>query len=169
MKQGKIVGIIPARYDSSRFPGKALAVVHGKTVIQRVYEQAGKSLDEVCVATDDKRIYDHVASFGKVFMTSKEHTSGTERCQEVLNREYSGFNYVVNIQGDEPFINPEQLNALKSSLDGKVEIATLCKKITEIDDLRSPNVVKVVNDINGFALYFSRNPIPYIKGKNVDE
>jgi len=166
LKRDKIVGIIPARYDSSRYPGKAMAMIHGKTIIQRVYEQARKVLEEVCVATDDERIYNHVAGFGKVFMTSRDHRSGTERCQEVLSREYADCGYVINIQGDEPFINPEQIRTLISCLDGEVELATLGKKIHDFEELQSPNVVKVTRDNKGFALYFSRHPIPYVKGKN---
>ena len=146
-----------------------MAVIHGKTIIQRVYEQASLALDEVCVATDDRRIYDHVATFGKVFMTSKFHRSGTDRCNEVLRKEYTDFGYVINIQGDEPFIDPEQIRMLKSCLDGTVELATLCKEISDFDELKSPNVVKVVNDKEEFALYFSRNPIPYIKAVNMGE
>jgi len=144
-----------------------MAMIHGKTIIQRVYEQACKAMDEVCVATDDERIYDHVAGFGKVFMTSKDHRSGTERCHEVLLKEYPSSEYIINIQGDEPFINPEQIRTLMSCLDGNVELATLSKKITDFEELQSPNVVKVTSDNRGFALYFSRHPIPYVKGKDL--
>jgi len=165
----KIVGIIPARYGSSRFPGKALAEVHGKTIIQRVWEQASKALEEVCIATDDQRIFDHVSSFGKVFMTSAQHKSGTDRCHEVLQNNYPDYDYVINIQGDEPFIDPGQIKEIKSSLDGTTELATLCKKTTDVEELQNNNVVKVVFNLNNRAMYFSRNPIPYIKGKEITD
>lgn len=159
----KILGIIPARYASSRFPAKALADIKGKTMIRRVYEQAeqASSLHKVVVATDHQGIYDHVKNFGgEVIMTSIAHQSGTDRCAEVLNT-LSGFDYVVNIQGDEPFINPVQIDTLTNSLDGIVQIASLCIQIKDEEVLFSPNAVKVTFSKAGNAIYFSRNPIPY--------
>lgn len=163
----KILGIIPARYASTRFPGKPLADIGGKSMIHRVYEQAAKAscLHDVVVATDDIRIYDHVEDFGgKVVMTRDNHPSGTDRCHEALEKTGGEYDYVINVQGDEPFINPVQIDTLGSLLDGKTELATLVKKITEPSRLHSPNVVKVVFDVNGMALYFTRSPIPYCRG-----
>ncbi|HYG37189.1 MAG TPA: 3-deoxy-manno-octulosonate cytidylyltransferase [Cytophagales bacterium] len=159
----KILGIIPARYASSRFPAKALADIKGKTMIRRVYEQAEKasSLHKVVVATDHQDIYDHVKTFGgEVVMTSVAHQSGTDRCAEVLDT-LSGFDYVVNIQGDEPFIDPVQIDTLTNSLDGIVQIASLCIQIKDEEVLFSANAVKVIFNKAGNAIYFSRNPIPY--------
>lgn len=171
-----LCGIIPARYASTRFPGKPLVDIRGKSMIQRVYEQACKAdrLDEVIVATDDDRIYQHVNGFGgKVMMTSTEHRTGTDRCREVLQKlEEAGksFDIVINIQGDEPFIDPEQINTLAGCFDDpSVQIATLRKALTNPDELFSPNIIKVVCDQHGKALYFSRSPIPYIRGKQESE
>ncbi len=167
----RILGIIPARYESSRFPGKPLAMIQGKSMIQRVYEQAAKakSLNQVIVATDDTRIFDHVQSFGgKVVMTRPNHTSGTDRCNEVVEKleaETEVFEVIVNIQGDEPFINPVQIDQLTATFKQKTtEIATLIKPIKDKEVLNNPNVVKVVRQLNGKALYFSRFPIPYFRG-----
>lgn len=169
----KILGIIPARYDSSRFPGKPLAMIHGKPMIQRVYEQALKagSLSYLVIATDDDRIVEAADKFGgKVVLTSKDHSSGTERCQEVVEKlKASGFQFdvVVNIQGDEPYIKPEQIDAVIECFSEKdVQIATLSKKIETIDELFNPNVNKVIVNQNQEAIYFSRHPIPYLK--NID-
>ncbi len=161
----KILGIIPARFASTRFPGKPLADIGGKTMIRRVWEQAGKSgLDHVVVATDHEGIYDHVRGFGgHVCMTRESHVSGTDRCYEALEQQGKPFDYVVNIQGDEPFIEPAQINLLISALDGKTEIATLAKSITDTESLFNPNVVKVVVGASGNALYFSRATIPYLR------
>lgn len=162
----KIIGIIPARYASTRFPGKPLVDIQGKSMIQRVYEQcklAGK-LNEVLVATDDTRIYDHVVAFGgKAFMTSPEHQSGTDRCAEIINAgSLDQWDAVVNIQGDEPYIHPEQIDLLCSVLEkGDAPIATLVKKITSPDELFNHNHVKVVLNTAFDAIYFSRSPIPY--------
>ena len=162
------LGIIPARYASTRFPGKPLADIYGKTMIQRVYEQALKSsLNAVVVATDDERIFRHVKSInGRVVMTSAFHKTGTDRCAEVAALPtYEGFEIIVNIQGDEPFIQPAQIDqvvAILESID-RFEIATLAKKIIQADQLLDPNSVKVVFDKDGKALYFSRSPIPYLK------
>jgi 3-deoxy-manno-octulosonate cytidylyltransferase (CMP-KDO synthetase) len=167
----KVLGIIPARYQSTRFPGKPLADILGKSMISRVYEQASKagSVDELVVATDDKRIADHVTAFGgHVMMTSENHHNGTSRCLEVmetLKREGKDFDVVVNIQGDEPFIQPEQINELVSLFGDKTtEIASLASKITTKKDLFNPNEVKVVMDPHGNALYFSRQAIPFLRG-----
>lgn len=161
----KITGIIPARYASTRFPGKPLVEINGKTMIRRVYEQckAAKSLHEVIIATDDDRIRQHAEEFGaKVCMTDPQHPSGTDRCAEVMQLLSDKPDVIINIQGDEPFIQPEQIDLLCSSFDKKeVEIATLIKKIERSDELFNHNTVKVVMDKNGKAIYFSRHPIPY--------
>jgi len=160
-----ILGIIPARYGSSRFEGKPLALINGKMMIQRVYEQAKKAfrLAEVVVATDDQRIFDAVESFGgKVVMTSSNHKSGTDRCREVVEKVGTGFDAVINIQGDEPYINPLQINQIAELISGEdTQIASLCKPIRDIDELLSHNAVKVVVAKNGKALYFSRYTIPF--------
>lgn len=159
----KIVGIIPARYASSRFPGKPLAEIAGKSMIQRVYEQVSKSdaITSVVVATDDARIHDHVISFGgQVCMTRTDHASGTDRCYEAFTLTHADADYVINIQGDEPFIQPDQIDLLASKLDGQTEIATLIKKIEHEDELLSASEVKVVTDAQSRALYFSRAVIP---------
>ncbi len=167
----KSIGIIPSRYASTRFYGKPLADISGKTMIQRVYEQAVKSnlLDEVIVATDDDRIFKSVNSFGgKVIMTSTKHTNGTSRCNEVvalLEKNNQHFDIVVNIQGDEPYINPKQIDSVVSILKTKgTEIGTLAKKITSNDELFDSNVVKVVVNNNNCAVYFSRHAIPFMRG-----
>ena len=162
----RILGVIPARYASTRFPAKPLIDIAGVTMIERVYRQVKKSrsIAKVTVATDHPKIFDHVQSFGgDVCMTSESHASGTDRCFEVLEKQSEKFDYVINIQGDEPFIEPEQIDLLASSLDGKTELATLSKKIEDSEQLFSPNIVKLVVDKNGKALYFSRSPIPHIR------
>lgn len=163
----RILGIIPARYASTRFPGKPLTMINGKTMIQRVYEQSLKAdlLADVIVATDDQRIFDAVMKFGgKVMMTSSEHNSGTDRCCEIVENIDTHFDAVVNIQGDEPFINPEQINQIAQliSLEDS-HIASLCKPIKDEDELFDENVVKVVFDMNHKALYFSRQTIPFMR------
>lgn len=164
------VGIIPARFASTRFPGKPLALIGGKPMIQRVYEQALKVLDVVVVATDDERIRSVVEAFGgRVVMTSPEHKSGTDRAAEAnkLIGEQLGrrFDVVLNIQGDEPFIQPEQLRKVLSCfLDKDTEIATLVKPFGPSDDIFNPNSPKVVINQSGEAIFFSRSPIPYIRG-----
>lgn len=163
-----ILGIIPARYASTRFPAKPLADINGKSMIQRVVEQARQttSLSRVVVATDDERIRAHVADFGgEVVMTSVHHQSGTDRCQEVVQQLGLSADYVVNIQGDEPFIQPRQIDLLTSVLDGVTELATLVKAISDPQTLLSPNTAKVVLSTTGEALFFSRQPIPYLRGK----
>jgi 3-deoxy-manno-octulosonate cytidylyltransferase (CMP-KDO synthetase) len=169
----KILGVIPARYGSSRFPGKPLTDIQGKPMIQRVYEQAKKCilLDHLIVATDDERISDCITSFGgNVMMTPVSLNSGTERCNAVL-QQLSGkedFDVVINIQGDEPFIDPEQISQLAGCfLSEKIVIGTLVKKIIHPDELGNPNVVKVVFDRNNRALYFSRHAIPFSRGEDL--
>jgi 3-deoxy-manno-octulosonate cytidylyltransferase (CMP-KDO synthetase) len=164
------LGIIPARYSSTRFPGKPLTMIGEKIMIERVYTQCIKSkLNDVLVATDDSRIYNQVKPFGWAMMTGDHHQSGTDRCQEVVEKIGEKFDYVINIQGDEPFIDPEQINLLIDHLDGKTEIVTLVKKIEDKAHLFNPNVVKVVRGVNKQALYFSRSPIPHVRGKAEQE
>lgn len=164
----KILGIIPSRYASTRFPGKSLVDIAGKSMIQRVVEQVLKStlITNVVVATDDTRIYDHVVNFGgKVCMTDSNHQSGTDRCFEAMKLEQDSYDYVINIQGDEPFIQPEQIDLLGGLLDGNTPLATLIKQIEQTEQIFDPNVVKVVTDSEEDALYFSRNPIPFIRNE----
>jgi len=166
MSQFKIIGIIPARYASTRFPGKPLVDIAGKSMIQRVYEQAAKSesLSKVVVATDDERIADEVTRFGGSFVyTSSNHQSGTDRCAEVIEK-MPDFDIVINIQGDEPFIEPAQIDLLASCFtEEKVQLATLIKPIESQESIYNPNSPKVVIDVNGRAMYFSRSPIPFIR------
>ncbi|MBN8702028.1 MAG: 3-deoxy-manno-octulosonate cytidylyltransferase [Bacteroidetes bacterium] len=170
----QILGIIPARYASTRFPGKPLIDIAGKSMIQRVYEQCLKSnlLSTVYVATDDIRIAEHITQFGgNVVMTSEQHTCGTERCFETLTQlGEKEYDVVINIQGDEPFINPEQIDMLCSCFDSeRVEIATLAKKLNNSSDLFNPTIPKVVlNNVHN-AIYFSRQAIPYLRGIEENE
>ncbi|MBN1821490.1 MAG: 3-deoxy-manno-octulosonate cytidylyltransferase [Prolixibacteraceae bacterium] len=160
------IGIIPARFASTRFPGKPLADINGKPMIQRVYENAKKTLNTVWVATDDQRIYDAVNNFGgDVVFTSKDHKSGTDRVAEAAKiiEKSTDFDIVINIQGDEPFIEPGQIGALKDCFSENTEIATLIKPVQTEEELSDPNKVKVVIDKNGKALYFSRSTIPYLR------
>ena len=163
-----ILGIIPARYASSRFPGKPLVDIAGKSMIQRVYEQAKKCVDlsEVIVATDDTRIYDHVLNFGGVaVMTADTHQSGTDRCAEVA-LQHPQYNVIINIQGDEPYIDPEQISKLAACFNNtETQIATLVKKVKSIDELLNPNSPKVVINKLSEAVYFSRSPLPHIRGQ----
>lgn len=168
----KIVGIIPARYESTRFPGKPLALIGGKTMIQRVYEQCLKcsELDEVIVATDDKRIFDHVNSFGKAILTANTHESGTDRCAEVVSKLDSNYDYVINIQGDEPFISPNQIKLLIDEVaQDKHELGTLVKLIDDVETLLNANTPKVVLKENKEAIYFSRETIPHVRGVDQKE
>lgn len=165
----KILIIIPSRYGSTRFEGKPLIDIHGKSLVRRTYEQALKTnLDaRVVVATDNQRIYDHVVKFGECMMTSEDHVSGTDRCFEVYSKMQEGFDIIINLQGDEPFILPSQIELLVKSLENpEVEIATLKKPILKESELFNPNIVKTVTNSDGIALYFSRQAIPYIRGKN---
>jgi len=168
----KFLGIIPARYASTRFPAKPLAILGGKTVVQRVYEQVAGILDDTYVATDDERIEVAVKAFGgKVVMTSTDHKSGTDRCYEACMKIGGTFDVVVNIQGDEPFIQASQLEAIKTCFDDPTtQIATLVKPFTTDDTteaLENANSTKVVLNNNMNALYFSRSIIPY--QRNVDK
>jgi 3-deoxy-manno-octulosonate cytidylyltransferase (CMP-KDO synthetase) len=169
----KILGVIPARYASTRFPGKPLVLINGKTMIQRVYEQVclcGK-LTKMIVATDNDAIFNHVQMFhGNVLLTGEHHTSGTERCSEVVDKlrlEGEEYDCVINIQGDEPFIEPDQVSEVAACLvNPETQIATLIKKILSSEELESQNVVKVVADKQGHALFFSRSVIPFFRGKD---
>lgn len=166
----KILGIIPARFASTRFPGKPLINIMGKSMLQRVYEQSKKSLKltEVVIATDDQRIAEHAQSFGaKVVVTYPDHPSGTDRCFEAYKKTNSDFDYIINIQGDEPFIDPGQIDLLASICDGNTELATLMIKCNSYDVLFDKGEVKITLNNNNEALYFSRMVIPFIKG--VDE
>lgn len=165
----KYIGIIPARYASTRFPGKPLVKLGGISIIERVYRQVAEHLDEVYVATDDERIEKEVLRFGgKVVMTSCEHRSGTDRCNEAYSKIGDGYDVVINIQGDEPFIQPSQLHTIKYCFnDPTTEIATLVKPFTttqSIEELENPNSPKVVVDADMNAMYFSRSVIPYLRG-----
>ncbi|WP_315352252.1 3-deoxy-manno-octulosonate cytidylyltransferase [Segatella oris] len=162
----KFIGLIPARYASTRFPGKPLALLAGKPVIQHVYEQAVKVLDAVYVATDDERIYNKVLEFGgKAVMTSTEHHSGTDRIEEALEKVGGNFDVVVNIQGDEPFIAQSQIETLCHCFeDETTQIATLGKPFECIEAVENPNSPKIVVDNRGYAMYFSRSIIPFVRG-----
>lgn len=166
----RFLGIIPARYASTRFPGKPLADIGGKSMIQRVYEQVKPSLDDVWVATDDSRIEEVVRGFGgNVVMTSTHHKSGTDRCLEASHFIGGNYDVVINIQGDEPFIQPSQIEALKACFTEKpaTRLATLVKKFTPNDGwegLQNPNSPKVVLNEADEALYFSRSVVPYLRG-----
>ena len=171
MLEKNILGLIPARFGSTRFPGKPLADIGGKPMIQRVYEQAQKELEYVYVATDDERIEKAVLKFGgKVVMTSEDHQSGTDRCAEALQKvkqlEKTDFYAVLNIQGDEPFISPEQIGLVAKCFNQtETELATLVKPIKHTEDLFNPNKPKVVVSKDKKALYFSRSPIPYLRSE----
>ncbi len=163
----KFMAIIPARYASTRFPGKPLAVLGGKTVIQRVYEQVSSVLSEVYVATDDQRIYDCVEGFGgKAVMTREDHKSGTDRIEEAVEKIGTDADVIINVQGDEPFIQPSQVETLMHLFDApETQIGTLGKLFESMEAVENPNSPKIVTDNRGFALYFSRSVIPYIRGK----
>lgn len=162
----KFIGIIPARYASTRFPGKPLAILGGKPVIQRVYEQAAGVLAATYVATDDERIYNGVTAFGgNAVMTRKDHRSGTDRIEEAAEKIGTDADVVVNIQGDEPFIQRSQIQTLCSCFDDdSTQIATLGKRFETIEAVENPNSPKIVVDRRGYALYFSRSVIPFIRG-----
>jgi len=167
------IGIIPARFQSTRFPGKPLALLNGKPIVQWVYENARKALTDVYVATDDERISQAVEAFGgKVVYTSANHQSGTDRCAEAALEisKTMKVDVVINIQGDEPFIRPEQIESLKACFGNiKTEIATLIKPITNIAEITNINRPKVVINLHQEAMYFSRSPIPYIRGYTQDQ
>lgn len=161
-----IIGIVPARFSSTRFPGKPLADINGKSMIQRVYEQCIQAdrLSRLVIATDDERIMNHVQEFGgNAVITSPQHQSGTDRCAEVIEKiGVDKWDVVINIQGDEPYIHPEQIDLLCSTFDEQeTKLATLVKKITSIDELFNHNNVKVILNKRKEAVYFSRSPIPY--------
>lgn len=162
------LGIIPARYASTRFPGKPLVDISGKTMIQRVYEQAcsASSLDKVVIATDDERIIAEVKRFGGEYaMTRNDHQSGTDRCAEVAET-CKGFEVIINIQGDEPYIDPVQIDLLSSCfIDPTVRLATLVKKIGDQEELFNPNIPKVILNTKAEAIYFSRHPIPFLRNQ----
>jgi 3-deoxy-manno-octulosonate cytidylyltransferase (CMP-KDO synthetase) len=155
-----------------RFPAKALAEIGGKSMIQRVYEQVAKAtlVDEIVVATDDERIESHVQSFnGNVVMTSSAHRSGTDRCYEALVKNGNSFDYVINIQGDEPFIHPEQIDELAAILDGSIQLGTMVKPIFEPETLFNENVPKAILNTRGDVLYFSRQTIPFLRGVDKED
>ena len=163
----KFIAIIPARYASTRFPGKPLAMLGGKPVIQRVYEQAISVLGEAYVATDDKRIFKTVTDFGgKAVMTRTDHKSGTDRIEEAVEKLATDADVIINIQGDEPFVQASQLQALMQLFDDpKTQIGTLGKPFENMEAVDNPNSPKIVCDRRGFALYFSRSVIPHVRGK----
>lgn len=167
----KFVGIIPARYASSRFPGKPLAILGGKMVIERVYMQVKEALKDVYVATDDERIYKALKSFhGNVIMTNNKHKSGTDRICEAIDKIGEKYDVVINIQGDEPFIQASQIKTVIDCFDdSQTQIATLGKRFDKIEDVQNPNSPKIVLDNNNYAMYFSRSPIPFIRGKETKE
>ena len=167
----KFIAIIPARYASKRFPGKPLALLGGQPVIQHVYEQAISVLPEAYVATDDERIYQCVESFGgHAVMTRADHKSGTDRIQEAVEHIGTDADVIINIQGDEPFVQASQLKTLMQLFDDpSTQIGTLGKRFETMDAVLNPNSPKIVCDQRGFALYFSRSVIPYIRGKETAE
>ena len=163
----KFIGIIPARYASTRFPGKPLAVLGGKTVIQRVYEQASSVLPEAYVATDDERILHAVEAFGgRAVMTRADHKSGTDRIEEAAEKIGTDADVIINVQGDEPFIQRSQIETLMQLFEhADTQIGTLGKRFETIDAALNPNSPKIVTDLQGFALYFSRSVIPFVRGQ----
>ena len=167
----RFTAIIPARYASTRFPGKPLAILGGKPVIQRVYEQVSSVLSEVYVATDDQRIYDTVELFGgRAVMTRSDHKSGTDRIQEAVEKTGATADVIINVQGDEPFIQPSQIQTLMQLFDApETQIGTLGKLFESLEAVENPNSPKIVVDERGFALYFSRSVIPFIRGVEREE
>ena len=165
----KFIGIIPARYASTRFPGKPLALLGGKPVIQHVYEKVAAVLEAAYVATDDERIYDVVKSFGgQVVMTRTDHKSGTDRIEEAIEKIGGEWDVVVNVQGDEPFVAKNQLDTICHCFDDPTtQIATLGKPFESMEAVQNPNSPKIVVDNMGFAMYFSRSVIPYVRGKEM--
>lgn len=167
----KFIGIIPARYASTRFPGKPLAMLGGRTVIERVYSQAASVLEEAYVATDDERIFECVEHFGgQAIMTRADHKSGTDRIEEAAEKIGTDADVIINIQGDEPFVQRSQLETLKQLFDNaETQIGTLGKRFDSIEAVNNPNSPKIVCDRQGFALYFSRSAIPYVRGQEPSE
>jgi len=168
----KILGVIPVRYASTRFPAKSLIDIKGKSMIRRVYEQAikSKSLTEVVIATDHELIFNHVKDFGgKAVLTSENHPSGTDRCFEALKKNENNFDFVINIQGDEPFIDPNQIDVLSDCLTAETELATLIQKITNPSQITDIGEAKVVLNSNNEAIYFSRSPIPFVRNAETEK
>lgn len=167
----KFIGIIPARYASSRFPGKPLALLGGKPVIQHVYEKVASVIETAYVATDDTRIYDTVKAFGgKAVMTRTDHKSGTDRIEEAIEKIGGDWDVVINIQGDEPFVAESQLETICHCFDdATTQIATLGKPFENMQAVENPNSPKIVVDNMGFAMYFSRSIIPFVRGKEQGE
>ena len=167
----KFTGIIPARYASTRFPGKPLAMLGGKTVIERVYEQVADVLDEAFVATDDERIRQAVEAFGgRAVMTRPDHKSGTDRIEEAAETLQTDADVIINVQGDEPFIQRSQLETVKAMFtDAEADICTLGKPFESMEAVMNPNSPKIVCDVRGYALYFSRSVIPFVRGKEKEE
>lgn len=168
----KCLIVIPSRYGSTRFEGKPLVDIAGKSLVRRTYEQALKTNlnADVVVATDDDRIFNHVSEFGKCIMTDPNHISGTDRCFEVLKKTKEDYDILINLQGDEPFILPEQIELLAQSFaDVSTDIATLQKPISKQEELFNPNIVKVIRDSSSHAIYFSRQAIPYLRGQSETE
>lgn len=163
----KFIAIIPARYASTRFPGKPLAMLGGKPVIQRVYEQATAVLGEAYVATDDERIFQAVEAFGgRAVMTRSDHRSGTDRIEEAAEKIQTNADVIINVQGDEPFIQASQIKTLMHLFDDPTtQIGTLGKRFETMEAAKNPNSPKIVCDCRGFALYFSRSVIPFVRGK----
>ena len=168
----KFISIIPARYASTRFPGKPLALLCGKSVIQRVYEKVSGIIEETWVATDDERIFNAVKDFGgKAVMTRNDHKSGTDRIEEAIEKIGGDFDVVINVQGDEPFIQDSQIKTVCDCFDDpSTEIATLGKPFgNDMDAVSNPNSPKIVVDKRGYAMYFSRSIIPFVRGKDEKE
>ena len=167
----KFIGIIPARYASTRFPGKPLAILGNCPVIQHVYEKALAALGEAYVATDDERIFDAVKAFGgKAVMTRTDHKSGTDRIEEACEKIGIDADVIINIQGDEPFVATSQIETLKGLFDHpQTQIGTLGKRFETMEAVLNPNSPKIVTDKNGFALYFSRSVVPFVRGKEQGE
>jgi 3-deoxy-manno-octulosonate cytidylyltransferase (CMP-KDO synthetase) len=168
----KTLIVIPSRYGSTRFEGKPLIDIQGKSLVKRTYLQAQKSNlnARIIVATDDERIFNHVSEFGECIMTSPTHPSGTDRCFEVYDKLNEKFDVLINLQGDEPFVQAQQIEQLAQALSNQeTDIATLKKSIESQSDLLNPNIVKVVSNIHNGAIYFSRNPIPFCRGIDPSE
>ena len=167
----KFIAVIPARYASTRFPGKPLALLGDKPIIERVYRQVTKVLDEAYVATDDPRIFEAVENFGgRVVMTRSDHKSGTDRIDEAVTKIGTTADVIINVQGDEPFIQPSQIETLMQLFDDPdTQIGTIGKPFDTIEQVFNPNSPKIVTDLKGYALYFSRSPIPYVRGVEQQE
>ncbi len=165
--RNKIIAIIPSRYQSSRLPGKPLIDLNGKTMIQRVYQQAKKCeyFEEVIIATDNDLIYNHASEYATVMMTSAAHTNGTERCNEIIEKIGGNYDVIVNVQGDEPFVDPKALEQLCRAFEHPCEIATLYNLVENNSESHNSNTIKVVTDCNDNAMYFSRSTIPFLRNE----